>query len=66
MRNPDAFHKSLHPLDTKVKTFGCRHTNPDICSKNGMPGKCAFTTKDKICYSPPASWSRQYDKLSKK
>lgn len=63
MRNNAAFHAPLHHLDTSLRTFGCRHTNPEICAKNGIPGKCAFVTKDKICYVPPVSWAKQYEKL---
>jgi hypothetical protein len=63
MRNDKAFHAPLHPLDTEQQTFGCRHTNPDICSKNCMPKVCAFVRPDKICLAPPTSWPKQFKKL---
>lgn len=58
------FHAPLHPLDTEKQTYGCRHTNPDICAKNEMLGICAFVRHDGICGSPPASWSKQFVKLT--
>jgi hypothetical protein len=65
-RNPNAPHDPLHPLDTEKQTFGCRHTNPDICASNGMVGKCAFTRKDNICLIPPSSWARHFAALKQK
>lgn len=55
----------LHEKDSEEKTFGCRHTNPDICSNNSIPGVCAFTSEDCICRKPPRSWKRLYEKLKK-
>ncbi len=63
MKNEKAFHAPLHPLDTAKQTFGCRHTNPDICAKYHMPKACAFARADKLCLAPPTSWPRQYQKL---
>jgi hypothetical protein len=63
MRNPNAFHAPLDPDDTEKETRGCRHTNPDICAKNRIPNKCAFVTKDGMCYAPPTSWPKQFRKL---
>jgi hypothetical protein len=63
MRNENAFHEPLRPKDTEKQTEGCRHTNPDICSKNMMPNKCAFVRSDGICMSPPVSWKKQFAKL---
>lgn len=62
-RNPDAPKMPLHPLDTEKQTFGCRHTNPDICSHNGIAGKCAFKRSDNICIIPPTSWGKIYQAL---
>lgn len=53
----------LHPQDTKEKTYGCRHSNPDICGSSYMPNICAFVTKDKICYKPPTSWIKKIEKV---
>ena len=53
----------LVPGDEKFQTVGCRHTNPEICGKNGMRGVCAFVNANGICYSPPARWAKQYDRL---
>jgi hypothetical protein len=50
----------LYPLDTDNETYGCRHSNPDICGKHSLKGVCAFVNEDKICYSPPRSWRKQY------
>jgi len=63
MNNAKAFHAPLHVLDTEKQTHGCRHINPDICSKCCTPKTCAFTLGDNICLSPPASWPKQYKKL---
>lgn len=63
MRNDKAFHAPLHPQDTEEQTFGCRHTNPDICSKYHMPKVCAFARADKMCLAPPISWPKQFQKL---
>jgi hypothetical protein len=63
MQNENIFHAPLHPLDTENQTYGCRHTNPDICAKNGLPKVCALIRADKICYSPPKSWPKQFQKL---
>jgi hypothetical protein len=62
-RNTSAFHDPLHLLDTEKQTFGCRHTNPNICANNSMPKKCAFVCQDKICRVPPNSWPKQFQKL---
>jgi hypothetical protein len=65
-RNPNAPHNPLHPLDSEKQTFGCRHTNPDICANNGIIGKCAFARKDNICLVPPSSWPKHFQKLKGK
>ena len=46
--------------------YGCRHYNPNICKNNGMENICAFVKADNICKKPPRSWTKQYEKLSKK
>ena len=56
----------LNKLDTEEKTFGCRHTNPDICSNNSLTGICAFTSDDCICKRPPRSWKKLFEELNKK
>ena len=63
MRNAAAHHAPLHPLDTETQTVGCRHTQPDICAKNGLPKVCALVRPDKTCYAPPQSWPKQFQKL---
>jgi hypothetical protein len=65
VNNKAAFHAPLHPSDTEKQTFGCRHTNPDICAKYHMPNVCAFARADKICTSPPVSWPKQFQVLKK-
>jgi len=58
------FGSPLRPDDTENQTFGCRHTNPDICGFNSMEGKCAFVKDDGICLKPSQSWRKQFAKLS--
>jgi len=57
------FHEPLHPLDSEVHTFGCRHTNPRACAKNSLQGICAFVRGDNLCLSPRRSWPKQFRKL---
>ena len=52
------FHADLQVGDTETLTVGCRHTNPDICRKNGMEDVCAFERSDGRCLAPPASWAK--------
>ena len=49
--------------DSESKTYGCRHTNPDICSSNSLDSICAFVREDKICQKPPRSWGKVFEKL---
>lgn len=49
--------------DTEKETYGCRHTNPNICSNNSIPGVCAFASEDCICKRPPRSWKKIFEKL---
>jgi hypothetical protein len=63
MRNKNAFNAPLQHGDTENQTVGCRHTNPGICAKHSVPGKCAFTSNEKICLTPPASWSKKFKML---
>lgn len=59
-RQQGVFHEPLKPRDSEKQTEGCRHTNPDICANNSMPGVCAFVRKDGLCLRPPQSWAKQY------
>lgn len=63
MKNEKAFHAPLHPMDTEVRTYKCRHTNPNICAKHYMPKVCAFARQDQMCLAPPQSWPKQFKKL---
>jgi hypothetical protein len=63
MKKKNAFHAHLNPIDTETHTFGCRHTNPIICSRHNLPSVCAFARDDNICLAPPASWPKQFKKL---
>ena len=56
----------LNSKDSFDKTYGCRHTNPDICSNNSIPNICAFTSDDCICKRPPRSWKKLFEELKKK
>lgn len=53
----------LHKEDNVCQTYGCRHTNPDICSNNSIPNICAFTSEDCICKRPPRSWKKIYEQM---
>ncbi|PIP95048.1 MAG: hypothetical protein COW00_17865 [Bdellovibrio sp. CG12_big_fil_rev_8_21_14_0_65_39_13] len=53
----------LSEFDTINSTFGCRHTNPDICSSNQLEKVCAFVCKDSICRRPPRSWPTIFSQL---
>ena len=66
MRNDKAFHAPLQPLDSETQTAGCRHTNLDICAKNGLPKVCALVHVDKMCFAPPVSWPKQFKKKAGK
>lgn len=63
MRNKNTFNAPLQSGDSETQTVGCRHTNPGICAKHSVPGKCAFTSKDNVCLTPPASWPKKFKKL---
>ena len=63
MRSPNIFHAPLNALDSETQTVGCRHTNSDICAKNGLPKVCALVRADKMCFAPPVSWPKQFQKL---
>jgi len=54
----------LNPQDSPHQTYGCRHQNPDNCTKNSMENICAFVRVDNICKKPPMHWAKQYKKLS--
>ena len=58
--------KELNNHDSEERTYGCRHTNPDICSNNSLPNICAFTSEDCICKRPPRSWKKLYQELKEK
>lgn len=60
------FDAPLIDLDTELQTYGCRHTNPDICSSNSMANVCAFVRADCICKKPSRAWKRQYKTLADK
>jgi len=53
----------LNPQDSPAQTYGCRHTNPDVCSNYEMEDVCAFVREDKICKKPPGGWKKQYEIL---
>ena len=57
------FGDGLNPQDTPEQTYGCRHTNPDICINCDVAGQCAFATDDNVCRRPSKAWKKQYEKL---
>lgn len=56
----------LNKEDNESQTYGCRHTNPDICSNNSIPNIYAFTSEDCICKRPPRSWKKLFKELKAK
>ena len=65
-KNPNPFHEPLKQGDSPEKTVGCRHTDPNICSKNMLPNVCAFVRPDQMCLYPPRSWKKQFEFLKAK
>ena len=57
------FRAPLNIGDTENQTYGCRHSNPDICGNANLEEICAFVRNDNICKRPSASWRKQYLKL---
>lgn len=58
-----SFDAPLNNQDTEESTYGCRQNNPNICKNNGIPGVCAFVSKDSICRKPSRAWKKQYKVL---
>jgi hypothetical protein len=57
------FDAPLRPEDKITETYGCRHTNPDICGSNSLRNICAFARSDSICKKPSRSWRKQFESL---
>ena len=57
------FNAPLNNLDLPTQTYGCRHTNPDICGSCYLDKVCAFSNNDNICYKPSKKWIKQYELL---
>jgi len=64
IQSPQSPKRPLQEGETIDMTIGCRHSNPDNCSKNSTPGICAFVNEDNTCLSPPLSWKRLFKELS--
>ncbi len=64
-RNPQ-FDLPIQKGETRLITIGCRHSNPDICNKNGLHNVCAFVSEDGRCHSPPATWGKRFSGELKK
>ena len=58
------FHANLRDQDSESQTYGCRHSNPDICGSNQLLGVCALVSDDHICRKPSKAWKKQFNKLS--
>ena len=58
------YNAPLSKLDMETQTFGCRHTNPEICANNSLPNICAFASSDEICKRPSRKWKTQYALLT--
>jgi len=50
----------LFTNDTENETYGCRHSNPNICKDYDLSDICAFIRKDTICKKPPKGWKKQF------
>ena len=50
----------LNEHDTENQTYGCRHSNSDICGSCFLEGICAFVTEDHICKKPSKKWMKVY------
>jgi hypothetical protein len=59
------YKEPLKKGETNLLTIGCRHSNPDICRKNGQDDVCALVRKDNICTSPPRTWAKLFEELNK-
>lgn len=59
----EKFHAPLESEDTTTRTWGCRHTSPNICRKAEMPSVCALVRDDGMCLAPPGSWAKQFGLL---
>ena len=57
------FNAPLRDGDTETQTIGCRATNPEICSNNGLPEICAFVSRDGVCRKPSRAWKKKYHEL---
>jgi len=57
------FDSALNNADTETQTFGCRHSNPEICGNNSIVNICAFCSDDHICKKPSRAWKKQYKLL---
>lgn len=53
----------LTDKDNENRTYGCRHSNPDICGYCYLDSVCAFCTSDNICSHPSAKWKKTYKEL---
>jgi hypothetical protein len=56
--------KPLVEGESLEKTYGCRHSQPDICRDNGLESSCALVRKDNWCSRPPKSWPKLFKVLS--
>lgn len=54
----------LNSQDDTKQTFGCRHTNSEICSSNRLGNICAFVRSDNVCKKPPRTWGKIFKNLS--
>ena len=58
-----ALKAKLYSKDTENQTYGCRHTNPNICGYCYLENVCAFASNDGICKHPSAKWKKVYKEL---
>lgn len=57
------FNAPLNRGDSESTTYGCRHTNPDICGSCYLENICAFCTSSHLCLKPSVRWKKQYIQL---
>lgn len=60
------FSAPLCEKDKENQTYGCRHTNSEICKNNGIVGICALVSDDRICKRPSRAWAKKYNELMEK
>lgn len=56
----------INDRDTAKITYGCRHSNPDICGSCYLDGICAFASDDCMCKKPSIKWKKFYKEMKER